>query len=141
MPAVEPAPRDKRFSHPEWSQWPYSALTQGFLLCEQFWDEATRNVRGVSADHEEAVNFCARQLLDMVAPSNFPATNPEILERTLHDAGTNLVRGYWNFLEELDAAGRGPPAGRRRGVQARQNDSRDTRQGDRPHANDGAYTV
>ncbi len=100
VPAVEPAPRDKRFSRPEWSQWPYSALTQGFLLCEQFWDEATRNVRGVSSDHEEAVNFCARQLLDMVAPSNFPVANPEILERTLHDAGTNLVRGYWNFLED-----------------------------------------
>ena len=29
---VEPAPRDKRFSRPEWSQWPYNALAQGFLL-------------------------------------------------------------------------------------------------------------
>ncbi|MGO9484070.1 MAG: PHA/PHB synthase family protein [Rhodomicrobium sp.] len=111
-PVVEANPRDKRFSRPEWSQWPYSALAQGFLLCEQFWDEATRNVRGVSRDHGEAVNFCARQLLDTVAPSNFPATNPEILERTLRDAGTNLVRGYWNFIEDSVRRAAGlPPAG------------------------------
>ena len=110
--AAQPAPSDKRFSHPEWSQWPYNALTQGFLLYEQFWDEATRNVRGVSRDHEESVNFCARQLLDMVAPSNFPATNPEILERTLREAGINLMRGYWNFMEDSvrHAAGLRPPA-------------------------------
>jgi polyhydroxyalkanoate synthase subunit PhaC len=111
-PPAAAAPGEKRFSHPEWSQWPYNALAQGFLLCEQFWDEATRNVRGVSRDHEVAVNFCARQLLDMVSPSNFPATNPEVLERTLHEAGTNLVRGYWNFLEDsIRRAAELPPAG------------------------------
>lgn len=111
-PPAATAPGDKRFSHPEWAQWPYNALTQGFLLCEQFWDEATRNVRGVSHDHEQAVNFCARQLLDMVAPSNFPATNPEVLERTLRDAGANLVRGYWNFLEDsIHRAAELPPDG------------------------------
>jgi polyhydroxyalkanoate synthase len=100
-PCVEPAPRDKRFSHPDWSLWPYNALAQGFLLCEQFWDEATRNVRGVSRDHEEAVNFCARQILDMAAPANFPAVNPEILERTFREAGMNFVRGSSNFLEDF----------------------------------------
>ncbi len=111
-PVTAPAPSDKRFSHPEWTQWPYNALAQGFLLYEQFWDEATRNVRGVSRDHEDAVNFCARQLLDMVAPSNFPAANPEILERTLREAGVNLVRGYWNFMEDsLRQAAGLPPAG------------------------------
>ncbi len=111
-PASQPAPGDKRFSHSEWSQWTYNAFTQGFLLYEQFWDEATRNMRGVSRDLEEAVNFCARQLLDMAAPSNFPATNPEILERTLREAGINLVRGYWNFMEDsLRHAAGLPPAG------------------------------
>jgi len=111
VPCAEPAPRDKRFSHPDWSLWPYNAVVQGFLLWEQFWDEATRNVRGVSRDHEEAVNFCARQLLDVAAPSNFPAANPEILERTFREAGMNLVRGSWNLLEDLTrtAAALPPP--------------------------------
>ncbi|MGO9544358.1 MAG: PHA/PHB synthase family protein [Rhodomicrobium sp.] len=111
-PGAAPAPQDKRFSHAEWSKWPYNALAQGFLLWEQFWDDATRNVRGVSLHHEEAVNFCARQLLDMAAPSNFPVTNPEILERTLREAGANLVSGYWNFVEDSLRHSAGlPPSG------------------------------
>jgi polyhydroxyalkanoate synthase len=111
-PCAEPAPRDKRFSHPDWSLWPHNALAQGFLLWEQFWDEATRDVRGVSRDHEKAVNFCARQILDMAAPSNFPAANPEILERTFREAGMNLVRGSWNFFEDsLRNAASLPPLG------------------------------
>jgi polyhydroxyalkanoate synthase len=111
-PCAEPAPGDKRFSHPEWSFWPYNALAQGFLLWQQFWDEATRNVRGVSRDHEKAVNFCARQVLDMAAPSNLAVANPEILERTFREAGMNLVRGSWNFLEDsLRNAAALPPSG------------------------------
>ncbi len=109
---AEPAPGDKRFSHPEWARWPYNAMHQGFLLWEGLWDEATKNVRGVSRHHEEAVNFVARQLLDMVAPSNFPATNPEVLERTMRENGANLVRGFWNFLEDAQRNAAGlPPAG------------------------------
>jgi polyhydroxyalkanoate synthase len=107
---AEPAPGDKRFSHPEWQRWPYNALQQGFLLWEGLWDEATKNVRGVSRHHQEAVNFVARQLLDMAAPSNFPATNPEVLDRTAREYGANLVRGFWNFLEDSQryAAGMRP---------------------------------
>ena len=99
-PKREPAPGDKRFAHPEWSRWPYNALSQSFLLWELFWDDATRNVRGVSRNHEEAVNFYTRQFLDMAAPSNFLATNPEILERSLKEGGLNLVRGFWNFTQD-----------------------------------------
>ncbi len=106
-----PAEGDHRFSHEQWSQWPYNTFAQGFLLWEQFWDEATRNVRGVSHGHEEAVNFYARQMLDMVAPSNFLALNPEILEHTLREGGANLLRGTLNFMSDClrHAAGLPPP--------------------------------
>jgi polyhydroxyalkanoate synthase subunit PhaC len=107
-----PGPGDKRFAHPEWSRWPYNTLQQGFLIWQQFWDEATRDVRGVSRGHEAAVNFYTRQLLDMAAPSNFLATNPEIMERTLQEGGLNLVCGYWNFVEDaVRRAAQLPPPG------------------------------
>ncbi len=109
---VDPAPSDRRFSHPDWHQWPFNALQQGFLLCEGWWDEATTNIRGVSAHHAEPVNFAARQLLDMVSPSNFLFTNPEVLERTLHEGGANLVRGFMNFVEDAQRTAAGlPPVG------------------------------
>ncbi len=96
-----PATTDKRFSGVAWSQWPFNVLHQGFLLWQKLWDEATLNVRGVSSEHQQIVHFCARQLLDMLAPSNFALTNPEVLQRTVSENGNNLVRGYLNLLEDV----------------------------------------
>ena len=58
------------------------------------------------------VEFMSRQLLDMVAPSNFPLTNPEILLRTLGTGGVNLIAGAHNFLEDWERTVSGkPPVG------------------------------
>jgi polyhydroxyalkanoate synthase subunit PhaC len=109
-PCARPAANDRRFSDPGWQGWPYNALHQGFLLWEAWWDESTKNIRGVSRHHEAAVNFVTRQMLDTVAPSNFPATNPEVLERTLREGGANLMRGFGNLVEDAQRtlAGLGP---------------------------------
>jgi polyhydroxyalkanoate synthase len=99
-PCVEPAPSDKRFRAPEWQTWPFNIIHQGFLLQERFLDEATRSVRGVTKQHENVVNFTARQALDMLSPSNFAPTNPEVLQQTAREGGWNLVRGALNFMED-----------------------------------------
>ena len=107
---VDPAPHDRRFTHPEWQRWPFNAMQQSFLLWEGWWDEATTNIRGVARHHAEPVNFAARQLVDMCSPSNFLATNPEVLERTVHENGANLVRGFLNFCEDAQRTAAGLPA-------------------------------
>ena len=69
-------------------------------------------MRGVTKQHENVVAFAGRQIMDMVSPSNFIATNPELLERTLAEGGANLGRGLQNFAEDWErAAGGKPPAG------------------------------
>jgi polyhydroxyalkanoate synthase len=60
---------------------------------QQWWHNPTTGVRGVSRHHECVLEFTCRQLLDVLAPSNFILTNPEILAKTLREAGQNLVRG------------------------------------------------
>ncbi|MEJ1158183.1 PHA/PHB synthase family protein [Prosthecomicrobium sp. N25] len=101
---VEPAPNDRRFAADDWKHLPFSLAAQGFLLTEQWWKEATTNVRGVSPHHERVVEFAARQILDMAAPSNVPALNPEVIRRTAEEGGANLVRGFRNWSEDATAA-------------------------------------
>jgi polyhydroxyalkanoate synthase subunit PhaC len=101
---IEPLPRDHRFVDDEWQRWPYNLISQAFLLHQQWWHNATHGVRGVSERHQAMVEFGARQLLDMVAPSNFPLTSPEVLRRTISTGGLNLVTGLQHFLEDWERA-------------------------------------
>ncbi len=97
---LEPLPHDVRFSTPEWNEWPYNIISQGFLLMESWWQSATTHVHGLASHHENVVSFTTRQLLDMLAPSNFILTNPEVLKITREQYGANLVKGWVNFLED-----------------------------------------
>jgi polyhydroxyalkanoate synthase len=90
---VDPLPQDKRFTDPAWAHWPFNAVSQGFLLNQQWWHRATTGVRGVSHHHEDVVTFTVRQVLDMLAPSNFLLTNPVVLQETVRRGGANLVDG------------------------------------------------
>lgn len=109
---IEPLPQDKRFTDPAWSKFPYNLMSQGFLLQQQFWHNATTGVRGVTPQHERAVEFAARQMLDIFSPSNFILTNPEILNATMTEGGANLVKGWQNLAEDVERAmSASPPVG------------------------------
>ena len=97
---IQPLPQDKRFADPQWQQWPFAWLAQGFLLRQQWWHRVTTSVPGVSRHHEEMVSFAARQWLDMVSPSNSVVGNPVVLRRTIEEQGANLLRGVQHLVED-----------------------------------------
>ncbi len=111
-PAVAPEPGDRRFADPAWQAWPFNAVMQASLLAEAWWIEAARQVPGVTRRHEAQVQFLVRQLAAMAAPGNVPWLNPTVIARTLKEGGANLLRGFGNWLDDMDRQLAGlPPAG------------------------------
>ncbi len=107
-----PAPQDSRFRGEAWQSRPFNLFAQSFLLGEAWWRDATSGVAGVSAHHQQVVSFVARQCLDIMAPSNFVLTNPELLETTLRSAGKNLTDGLSDLAVDSSRALAGePPVG------------------------------
>ncbi len=98
---IAPKPQDRRFKAPEWETPPFNLLAQAFLLGEQWWHNTTTGVRGVSPQDEAIVEFSVRQVLDMLAPSNFVATNPEVLNKAFQSGGENFVFGWQNWCRDV----------------------------------------
>jgi len=91
--SVERLAKDRRFAAEAWDHPPFSLLRDGFVLTEDWWQEATTDVRGMSPVNERALGFAVRQALDTVAPTNFVHLNPEVLERAKETNGASLIRG------------------------------------------------
>jgi polyhydroxyalkanoate synthase len=108
VPPVVPAdPSDKRFSAPEWNDNPFfDCLRQSYALTTHWASEAVERTEGLDPQTKSKAAFYTRLIASALSPSNFVATNPELLRATLDARGENLVRGMKMLTEDL-SAGRG----------------------------------
>ncbi|NLY63967.1 MAG: alpha/beta fold hydrolase [Alcaligenaceae bacterium] len=98
---IEPPISDKRFAGDAWKQWPFNLMQLSYLMAENWWDEATSDIRGVSQHHLDIVHTAAKQTLYALSPKNFVFSNPEVLQRTIEEKGANLLRGSFNAWQEF----------------------------------------
>ncbi|WP_066549088.1 MULTISPECIES: PHA/PHB synthase family protein [unclassified Sphingomonas] len=104
-PAFEETPeqaRDKRFKAPQWREDPlFDFLRQSYFLIA---DHLLKNVEalpGIEGKQKEQVRFATKGLIDAISPTNFPATNPVVIERIIETRGENLLKGLGNMLADL----------------------------------------
>ena len=100
-PPFQQRKQDPRFSALGWQKAPFSLWQQAFLSAQDWWQAATDEMPGIAPRDAERAQFQIRQALDLISPSNFPWSNPEIINRTAQTGGRNLVEGSAHFLEDV----------------------------------------
>jgi polyhydroxyalkanoate synthase subunit PhaC len=107
---MAPAEGDARFSGDAWSQWPFNIYAHSYRNYVDWWQNAWSNVPGVAPESTRQLDFVARNASESFSPANYLATNPELLDATRAEAGENLVRGFNNWLEDVQRTleGKGP---------------------------------
>lgn len=105
------AENDRRFKDQAWERWPYVLWQQAFLAQLEWWQAATRPLRGMRPKSAERVAFMVRQWLDLLSPSNVPWLNPTIIDRTIQDGAANLHRGACHLFEDVARLVAMQPAG------------------------------
>jgi len=105
---LAPAKGDRRFKDEAWQGNPaFKRLGQTYLATGQYVDALLTDADLAWAD-EQRLRFVAENLLDALAPTNFPATNPMVLKATIDSGGQNFVRGTQKFVQDMAKAPRVP---------------------------------
>jgi polyhydroxyalkanoate synthase len=100
-PVAAPAKGDRRFADPAWSDEPvYDYLKQAYLLAARQLQEFVA-VAPVDDATRAQVDFASRQMMNALAPTNFPHTNPQVARRTIESGGLSLMTGLSNLLEDV----------------------------------------
>jgi polyhydroxyalkanoate synthase len=105
-PVVQPDPRDRRFTDPEWSSNQFfDFLKQAYLISSNWAEHLVDKADELDPHTKQKAEFYVKQIANAIAPSNFVLTNPELLRETLGSNGENLVRGMHMLAEDIEAGG------------------------------------
>jgi polyhydroxyalkanoate synthase len=105
-PVIEPEKRDARFADPEWSSHPvFDFVKQAYLLTTRWAEGMVEQAEDLDPHTRNRARFYVKQIAGALSPSNFVATNPELLRETMAQNGENLVRGMKMLAEDIEAGG------------------------------------
>ena len=95
---------DKRFSNPLWDSHPYfNFIKQQYLINSEAIRQAVDSLENMDAKEKKRLKFFTHQIVDLMAPTNYLATNPDALEKALETDGQSLIDGLENLIADLEA--------------------------------------
>lgn len=94
--------RDKRFKAAQWREQPvFDFIRQSYLTLSSHLLKGVDQIEGLTQKQKDQLRFATQNFVDAMSPSNFPATNPLVVERTLETRGENLLKGLAHMLADL----------------------------------------
>jgi polyhydroxyalkanoate synthase len=98
---IAPLGADRRFTDPAWAgSWLFRRLLQGYLAVGETVDGLISD-SDVDWRAERRARLAAGNVIDALAPTNFPWSNPEVIKETVNTGGENLVRGARQLAHDL----------------------------------------
>ncbi|SDW85224.1 polyhydroxyalkanoate synthase [Sulfitobacter pontiacus] len=98
------SPEDRRFANPLWKSHPYfNFVKQQYQINAEALGQAVDHVADLAPHEKKRLQYFSRQIIDMMSPTNFLATNPDALERAVATEGESLIRGLENLIADLEA--------------------------------------
>ncbi|WP_127115351.1 PHA/PHB synthase family protein [Shimia sediminis] len=102
--APDDTPTDRRFSNPLWQSHPYfNFLKQQYMRNAEAIRQAVEDAEGVEGKDKQRLEYFSQQIIDMMSPTNFLGTNPDVLEKAIETEGESLVKGLENLISDLEA--------------------------------------
>jgi polyhydroxyalkanoate synthase subunit PhaC len=101
---VRPHGDDDRFTDPVWAESPsWDVVKEWYLVLTHHTQDMLYETPGLSQKERRRAAFWWRNWLNAMAPSNFLWTNPVAMRIAMETHGESLVRGFRNFLADMDA--------------------------------------
>ena len=103
-PPADPGPKDSRFSNPLWDTHPYfNFIKQQYLISSKAIEESVSALDMLDEVDRRRLDYFSKQIVNLMAPTNFLATNPDALERAVATEGESLVQGLENLVRDIEA--------------------------------------
>ena len=97
-------PKDRRFANPMWEKHPYfNFVKQQYMMNAEALEQAVSDVEDMEPREKQRLAYFSRQIIDMMSPTNFLATNPDALQRAVDTEGESLIKGLENLIGDLEA--------------------------------------
>ncbi|OZA00797.1 MAG: class I poly(R)-hydroxyalkanoic acid synthase, partial [Rhodobacterales bacterium 17-64-5] len=100
----DPFPADRRFQNPLWETHPFcNYLKQQYQRNAEAVTTAVNDMEVLDPADRKRVDYFTRQIVDMMSPTNFLATNPDALEKAVATDGMSLVQGLENLVRDIES--------------------------------------
>ncbi|MEM9582409.1 MAG: class I poly(R)-hydroxyalkanoic acid synthase [Pseudomonadota bacterium] len=102
-PPENKGPTDRRFQNELWDSNPYfNFIKQQYLYSSEAITSAVDDLEELEGVDKGRASFFTQQIIDMLAPTNFLATNPDALSKAVETDGESLVRGLQNLVRDIE---------------------------------------